>query len=62
MTLLSCLAIGFGFAIAVVLLVLAGALIGWSFPRRVSPGTAPRPPASPPSPGEDRVDPRGGGA
>lgn len=33
MTLLSCLAIGFAFLIAVALLVFAGVMIGWFIPR-----------------------------
>jgi uncharacterized membrane protein len=35
MTLLSCLAIGFAFAVAVALLVFAGVAIGWLLPRRI---------------------------
>jgi hypothetical protein len=34
MTALSCLALGFGFAVAVGLLVFAGVVIGWSIPHR----------------------------
>jgi hypothetical protein len=33
MTFLSCLVLGIAFAIAVLLLVLAGVLIGWNLPR-----------------------------
>jgi hypothetical protein len=36
MTLLSCLVIGIAFGIAILLLLLAGALIGWNLPRLVS--------------------------
>jgi uncharacterized membrane protein len=34
-TALSCLAIGFAFAVAVALLVFAGVAIGWLLPRRI---------------------------
>jgi hypothetical protein len=61
MTLLSCIAIGLAFAIAVSLLVLAGVLIGWNLPRLLSWLRARGAPGSPRD-GEDRVDPRGGGA
>lgn len=52
MTLLSCLVIGLAFGIAVLLLLLAGVLIGWNLPRffsslrglRGPPGASDRPP------------------
>lgn len=37
MTALSCLALGFGFAVAVGLLVFAGVVIGWIIPHRRRP-------------------------
>jgi hypothetical protein len=46
MTAVSCLAIGFGFLVAVALLVLAGVLIGFLIPGRLSRRRRRRPPSS----------------
>jgi hypothetical protein len=44
MTLLSCLGIGIAFAVAVLLLLFAGVLIGWAIPIRKGPKPPPRGP------------------
>jgi hypothetical protein len=45
-TLLSCFAIGLGFAIAIGLLVFAGVVIGWLIPHRRRPRKSPETPDS----------------